>query len=127
MQPEDRTRILPMIEAGDAVAQFITGRSREALDSDRMLLFALTRAVEVFGEAAGKLSPSAKAAMPDVPWPHVVAMRNRLVEGPDGITLDWVVGIGRNDLKPGDAGSGARAGPTDCSVEENSWVMISPR
>lgn len=31
---------------------FVEGRRREDLDSDRMLLFALVRAVEVVGEAA---------------------------------------------------------------------------
>jgi uncharacterized protein with HEPN domain len=44
-----------------------------------MLLFALVRAIEIMGEAASKLSPEARAAMPAVPWASVVAMRHRLV------------------------------------------------
>jgi len=79
MQPEDRTRFLHMIEAADATSQFVAGRKREDIDADQMLLFALTRAVEIFGEAAGKVSPDARAAAPDIPWPHIVAMRNRLI------------------------------------------------
>ena len=68
-----------MIEAAEAVQSFITGRRRIDLDSDRMLLFALVRAIEIIGEAASKLSPKARAAMPAVPWASVVAMRHRLV------------------------------------------------
>jgi hypothetical protein len=45
MRDEDRIRILHMIEAADAMAQFLLGRSREDLDRDRMLLFALASGV----------------------------------------------------------------------------------
>jgi uncharacterized protein with HEPN domain len=79
MQPEDRTRIVHMIEAAGAVCHFLVGRTREQLDSDLMLQFALVRAVEVFGEAAARVSTSVKVAAPDIPWPEIVATRNRLI------------------------------------------------
>jgi uncharacterized protein with HEPN domain len=79
MQPEDRTRILHMIEAADAVSRFVMGRSRVHLDDDLMVQFALVRAAEVFGEAAAKVSGTLKAASTEVPWPQIVAMRNRLI------------------------------------------------
>jgi uncharacterized protein with HEPN domain len=79
MRPEDRTRILHMIEAGEAVAGFLSGRNRGDLDSDRMLLFALLRAVEVLGEAAAKVSPETKVMASGIPWAQIVAMRNRLI------------------------------------------------
>lgn len=44
-----------------------------------MLLFALARAIEIIGEAASKLGPEARTAMPSIPWASVVAMRHRLV------------------------------------------------
>ena len=78
MRPEDRTRILHMIEAAETVADFVSGRAREHLGSDRMLLFALVRVVEVLGEAAAKVSPETRAAAAGIPWPQIVAMRNRL-------------------------------------------------
>ena len=79
MPPEDRTRILHMIEAAEAASRFVIGRSRDDLTSDTMLLFALVRAVEVFGEAAAKVSPSLKATASGVPWAQIIAMRNRLI------------------------------------------------
>jgi uncharacterized protein with HEPN domain len=79
MQPEDAIRIRHMIEAAEAAGNFIAGRRRIDLDGDKMLLFALVRAIEIIGEAASKLSPDAQAAMPSVPWASVVAMRHRLV------------------------------------------------
>ena len=41
-----------MIDAAEAVAQFITERSCDDLDRDRMLRFAVVHAIEVSGEAA---------------------------------------------------------------------------
>ncbi len=44
-----------------------------------MLRLALTRAVEVVGEAATKVSEAGRGDMPTVPWLQIVGMRNRLV------------------------------------------------
>jgi uncharacterized protein with HEPN domain len=79
MRDEDRVRILHMIEAGESVAQFMSGRNRDDLDEDRMLLFAVVRAIEILGEAANKISPETRAAAPQVPWGAIVSMRNRLI------------------------------------------------
>jgi uncharacterized protein with HEPN domain len=66
-----------MIEAAETVATFIAGRERDALDHDRMLLFALVRAIEILGEAASRLTAETRAVAPAVPWPQIIAMRNR--------------------------------------------------
>lgn len=79
MPPDDRIRILHMIEAAETVAIFIANRECTALDQDRMLLFALVRAIEILGEAASKVSAETRVAAPSVPWGQIVAMRNRLI------------------------------------------------
>jgi uncharacterized protein with HEPN domain len=81
MRDEDRVRILHMVEAAETVAQFMAGRSRDDLDEDRKLLFAVVRAIEILGEAASKISPETRAAVPQVPWGAIVSMRNRLIHG----------------------------------------------
>jgi uncharacterized protein with HEPN domain len=52
MPPEDRVRVLHMIEVAETALNFVSGR--QPLNSDQMLLFALVRAIEVVGEAASK-------------------------------------------------------------------------
>lgn len=81
MRSDDTVRLRHMIDAAEAAAQFMTGRDRSALDTDRMLLFAVVRAIEVVGEAAAKLSIEARASAPQIPWGAVVGMRNRLIHG----------------------------------------------
>ena len=79
MSPDDAVRVRHMIEAMESAQQFVQGRSRADLDNDRMLLFALVRAVEIVGEAASKVSAQARAENPGIPWAEAVGMRNRLV------------------------------------------------
>jgi uncharacterized protein with HEPN domain len=79
MTPGDRIRLQQMLEAIDAGMGFIRGRSREDLGRDQMLVFACIRAVEVVGEAAVKISPATREAIPEVPLAAIVGVRNRLV------------------------------------------------
>lgn len=44
-----------------------------------MLRFALIRAVEMIGEAAGQVSAGLRADHPEVPWAEMRGMRSRLI------------------------------------------------
>jgi uncharacterized protein with HEPN domain len=76
---EDRIRLGHLVDALNSAIRFARGRSRRDLDADEMLLFALTRAIEIAGEAASRVSAETKDALPDLPWNAIVGMRNRLV------------------------------------------------
>jgi uncharacterized protein with HEPN domain len=91
MSPDDRVRLRHMADAIEAASQFSEGRSRNDLDTDRMLVFALVRAVEIIGitgEAASRVSSGGRAALPTVPWSNSVGMRNRLIHAYFGVDLD---------------------------------------
>ena len=79
MQPDDRWRITHMVEAAEQALTFVQGRHKADLGTDAMLRMALTRAVEIVGEAAAQVSEAGRAEFPTVPWPQIVGMRNRLV------------------------------------------------
>jgi len=79
MRQDDHIRVLHMIEAIQTAAEFVSGRQAADLDTDRMLLFALVRAIEVVGEAADKVSDELRLHAPDIPWNMIVSMRNRLI------------------------------------------------
>ena len=68
-----------MVDAAEQALSFVQGRLRADLDADAMLRLALTRAVEIVGEAAAQVTDAGRAELPDVPWPQVIGMRNRLV------------------------------------------------
>lgn len=90
MREDDRVRVRHMIEAGEVLAQFLSGRQRKSLDEDRMLLFAVVRAIEVFGEAASKISEETRTGAPTVAWKPIVGMRNRIIHAYWDIDTDIV-------------------------------------
>ena len=75
--------------------RFVSGRKREDLDADEMLRFALLQAVQIVGEAAGKLSVEARNELPDVPWPRITGIRNRLVHAYMNVDEDilWTTAV----------------------------------
>jgi uncharacterized protein with HEPN domain len=77
-----------MAEAAEQALAFVQGRQRPDLDTDSMLRLALTRAVEIVGEAAAQVSDAGRAECPTVPWPQIVGMHNRLVHAYFDINAD---------------------------------------
>ncbi len=75
----DRIRLQHMIEATESALEFSAGRQHTEFFTNKMLLFAVARAVEIVGEAASKVSPAGRVLMPSLPWKSMVGMRNRLV------------------------------------------------
>ena len=90
MTPEDRIRIRHMLDAIDEALAFSSGKSRDDLDSNRMLTLAIVKELEIIGEAASKLSPELKIQHPHIPWIDIVGMRNRLTHGYFDVDLDRV-------------------------------------
>lgn len=88
MSPDDRWRLRHMVDAAEQALAFVQGRQRADLDTDAMLRLALTRAVEIIGEAAARVSDAGRNYCPDVPWPQIVGMRNRLVHAYFDINAD---------------------------------------
>lgn len=79
MLPEDRVRITHMRDACESVSRFIEGKTSSDLVNDQMLQFALVRAIEIIGEAAGRVSEGVQKSAPEIPWREAVGIRNRLV------------------------------------------------
>ena len=89
--PETTLRQI-LTHAREAV-QICLGRTRSDLDSDRLLNLALTRLIEIIGEAAYRLPDSVKEKYPDFPWLEMIGARNRLIHGYDSVDFDilWVI------------------------------------
>ena len=100
IQVEDRVALLHMRDhAAEAVA-LARRRSRDDLDSDRMLALALTRLVEVIGEAAGRVSAETQRGQGDIPWRQIIGTRNRLIHAYDQVDLDILWRIVCSELPP---------------------------
>ncbi len=74
------------------------GKTRADLDADRMLNLSLVRLLEIVGEAAGRIPDDERSRYPDIPWPEIVSLRNRLIHGYDSVDFDILWQIITNDL-----------------------------
>lgn len=87
---DDSVTLSQMLDHAREAADLVKNRSRQDLDEDRLLNLALVRLVEVVGEAATRVSSSCRSAHPELPWPQIIALRNRLIHGYDAINFDML-------------------------------------
>ena len=98
MPPPDEAWLRDLIEAAQKAIAFCEGRTREDLNSDEMLRLALTKLVEIVGEAAKLISEPTRQLYPNVPWRAASRMRDRLVHHYFAIDLDILWSTITNDL-----------------------------
>jgi hypothetical protein len=73
----DPASILDIVLACRRLIRFLDGRTREDLDRDELLQFAVLHATALIGEAATRLSPEFRQDHPEVPWREIIGTRNR--------------------------------------------------
>jgi uncharacterized protein with HEPN domain len=97
---DDRTSMKDMLDHAREAVELLGDASREDLGRDRVRQLALTRLVEIIGEAANRVSEDARRDAPEIPWPQIIGMRNRLIHGYDVIDYDLLWDTIANDLPP---------------------------
>jgi uncharacterized protein with HEPN domain len=75
-------------------------RSREHLESDRLLNLALVRLLEIIGEAASRISAEQRALYLGIPWSQIIGMRNRLIHSYDFVDFNILWQTIIEDLPP---------------------------
>ena len=93
-------RLRHMLDHAREAVALAEGKTRQALDDDRLLELALVRLLEIVGEAASRIPNEECAKYPEIPWPEIVGLRNRLVHGYDAVDLDILWQIIAYDLPP---------------------------
>lgn len=87
-----------MLEASARIATYIGDTGRTEFDADQMLQDAIIRQLQVIGEATRSLSPDLKQNHPELPWSHIIGMRNRIIHEYFRVDLEIVWEVVQNDL-----------------------------
>lgn len=95
---ENIVRLRHMLDHAVEAVEMIRGKTREDLDKDRKLNLSLVRLMEIIGEAASRIPKQDQKDYPEVPWPDIVSLRNRLIHGYDNVDLDILWQILSKDL-----------------------------
>ena len=94
----DQSLLLDMLLAARDARTFVAGMDKTAFLDSRLHQNAVIRALEVIGEAAGKLSAATRAAVSGISWGKVIGMRHRLIHGYADVDLDIVGSVVTDDL-----------------------------
>lgn len=98
--PKSPIRLRHMLEHGREAVGMVQGKTRADLGRDRTLNLALVRLLEIIGEAASRIPKDERDRYPDIPWPEIVGLRNKLIHGYDDVDFDVLWQIVTKDLPP---------------------------
>ena len=75
----DPTRLRHMLDWAQTSERIASGQSRLSLDENVALRLALTRTLQVIGEAANNVTAESRRAYSAIPWTEIISMRHKLV------------------------------------------------
>lgn len=87
MLPRERNYLLDMFKAAKLAQEFVADVDWDAFQLDLMRQAAVTRQLEIIGEAARRISEASQAEIPEIPWYQIIGMRNRIAHEYDRINL----------------------------------------
>jgi uncharacterized protein with HEPN domain len=76
---DDLQFLRDIVKYGELAHDKVQGVTHEEYDADSTLQFAVAFLVLIVGEAASRLSDTARSELSGVPWREIIGMRNRLV------------------------------------------------
>lgn len=99
-RPDNSVRLKHMLEASQKAVKLVSGKRRSDFDADETLILAVTRLLEIVGEAANGVSPEFREAHPHIAWKEIIGARHHLIHGYFDVDYDIVWQILTSDLPP---------------------------
>jgi uncharacterized protein with HEPN domain len=98
MEKDNKVFLLDILERISNIEMFLEGYDFERFENDIKTVDAVTRNVEVIGEAANNLTRDFRSANPQIEWRKIIATRNRIIHGYASVDLAIIWTITQNDL-----------------------------
>ena len=93
-------RLHHMLDHARETCKLAEGRSPASIEADRLLSLALTRLLEIVGEAAAGVPKHVREQYSGIPWSQIIGLRNRLIHGYDAVDFAILCDIIQSDLPP---------------------------
>jgi len=92
--------IYDILDCVQEVENFMSGLTKEQFVEDRKTILAITKLIEMIGEAAKSVSEDVKEEYPDIPWRQMAGMRDKLTHKYYGIDLQilWDTAVNKIPL-----------------------------
>lgn len=90
--------LLDILLAAREAVSFLAESTWPEFLEDRKCQLAVTKSLEIIGEAAGRISTETRDAHPEIPWRAIIGMRNRLTHDYFEINFRRVWDVVHEDL-----------------------------
>ena len=97
---KDPARLEHMLDAIGRIFDFVQGKTKEELQNDSILYYAVVKNIEIIGEASYMLTQDFKDSHPETSWKVIVGMRHFLVHGYYEVDAEEVWNVVEKDLQP---------------------------
>jgi uncharacterized protein with HEPN domain len=99
---EDRTRayLADIVEAARRATSYTEGMTYAEFLQDRKTQDAVTRNLEIIGEAVKPIPQVVRDKASHIPWRSIAGMRDKLIHHYFGVNLDIVWAVIQDDLAP---------------------------
>jgi uncharacterized protein with HEPN domain len=87
-----------IVNAVEEVQSFTAGLTYDEFIKDRKTLNAVTRSIEIIGEASKNIPESIKIEYPTLPWKQMAGMRDKLVHAYFGIDTETLWEAAKNNI-----------------------------
>ena len=87
-----------ILDAMGKAEMFVAGMRYEQFEDDLRTIYAVTRALEIVGEATRRLPASFREQYPHVPWQDMAGMRDKIIHGYDNVNLRIVWDVVKRDI-----------------------------
>lgn len=98
MSWRDRKHLLDMLLEARRSARFVSGMDRDTFAADEVRWYAVLHALTILGEAAARVSREGREAHPEIAWPAIVGIRNRIVHEYFRVNVDTVWNTAVDDI-----------------------------
>jgi uncharacterized protein with HEPN domain len=98
MRKDDTIYIGHMMDMAVKAVEKTKNLSREAFDLDENLCMALTHLLQVFGEAARRVSTDFQSRHSEIPWRKIIGMRHKIVHDYMYVDFDIVWDVVMHEL-----------------------------
>jgi uncharacterized protein with HEPN domain len=98
MKEEFLDYIEDIVEAMNAAMSFTEDMDYDSFAKDRKTIYAVTRAIEIIGEAVKKVPETLRKQYPQIPWKEMAGMRDKLIHEYFGVDLKRVWRTVKKDI-----------------------------
>jgi uncharacterized protein with HEPN domain len=85
-------------EAIELAIEFTNGMNFDEFSQDKKTIFAVTRAIQIIGEAVKKLPDSLRQQYPQIPWKDIAKMRDKVTHQYFAVNLEVLWNTVQQDL-----------------------------